>query len=1115
MSTQGFQNFASNQLNELTSLRVAMNKATSAAEVNRIRAEMVEIVESLREDGLYWATKDLRPEMTGTYKGLMQFQTGATPAMPKRFSERGTREINRAKKSIENMHRDLLNWTDAVTSDTIQGGQLRAINAQIKKVNDRLEFADFRDNKERLELENQLKKLKSDQTTTKNKIGKRSGFATDEPSVIYRQRRGKGARSEGKAGLDVRDANDHMQTITQTYPQRMKAYGTFAAAEKLGRPVIVSDGRDCGWRSHRDTEKANGKVVTVDEALAHPSAHPRCQRRFTIANGPKGSKKTRDQMQEMGFVKPASKAAKAAKVAGAGAAGARAAQNVGENPVIRRTVRDIVEDKDIDLHPKVQQALNAWTGAYQKREAAAMAVKNLDETPSQFRTRIAADLDASFATDEFLSATRSSQWQVAPEQARALGLKTQATKRQIIGAIDDYGNWITHQRAIGQNLYENVRDLQIASDVQEQVFGQAAIRVQINRHHSQRLVNQWRRAWELLQGEISKDPTRATTEAIRTAASVLEPLPWARANLGGDWRFMVGMSSEGRQDLAEFIWERMRNQNAYNATELAWAKRIGLDLAQRSITPEDIAKGMIPRLSYLGKPLSTTISLENGKIVPVARLYPGQASMRWLSVQARMRAKTFTEFGQSSKEFMDNLRGVYYSQMSGIDRKRALQELLGQADDDLILSVDAFRNGPLRASMRYAGTRFESFAFKVRPAENWLRANFRVQRTTMRVKLRTPVKNAKGKYVEYVDVPVLKPSYDAVVLPNRAGYVKAGGDLLNEYGDMDITNLVANVYLWRGNIAEVSKLTGLSWDSVATMLKDNTTQYFKLLARELGVAERRVGDLLGLLRKYDINLEDLRDLEDLDQRLTAVRQAMQPSRQAAVTRRIARENVHPRLVDNPLQGAQLSDMFIQDVNDFYHTWDTLTTTIAAPEIVVKNNLTSAWAVYDKASGQVWISERAAQTWGLHGDLRAKAVRTNWFPSHTNSPIATIWHEAAHHITENLTERELREVFTEVIGSYATWAKPLDLSSTNNNLVRGEFRKRATAWMADPDVIKNITDRVGAHATGSISEFLADAFSEYMVAPQHAVRPLAKGVGTWMIKRMGKALLRGVAGSIGS
>jgi len=51
------------------------------------------------------------------------------------------------------------------------------------------------------------------------------------------------------------------------------------AFDQLGcTHVQVRDGRDCGWASHRDPDRAHGSLRTVEDALAHPIAHPRCVR---------------------------------------------------------------------------------------------------------------------------------------------------------------------------------------------------------------------------------------------------------------------------------------------------------------------------------------------------------------------------------------------------------------------------------------------------------------------------------------------------------------------------------------------------------------------------------------------------------------------------------------------------------------------------------------------------------------------------------------------------------------------------------------------------------------------------------------------------------------------
>ena len=51
------------------------------------------------------------------------------------------------------------------------------------------------------------------------------------------------------------------------------------ALDELGTEwVEIRDGSSCGWTSHDDPDRANRTLRTVQDALAHPSAHPHCQR---------------------------------------------------------------------------------------------------------------------------------------------------------------------------------------------------------------------------------------------------------------------------------------------------------------------------------------------------------------------------------------------------------------------------------------------------------------------------------------------------------------------------------------------------------------------------------------------------------------------------------------------------------------------------------------------------------------------------------------------------------------------------------------------------------------------------------------------------------------------
>jgi hypothetical protein len=53
------------------------------------------------------------------------------------------------------------------------------------------------------------------------------------------------------------------------------------ALDELGTEWLeVQDGPQCGWTSHEDPDRANRTLRTVQDALAHPTAHPHCIREF-------------------------------------------------------------------------------------------------------------------------------------------------------------------------------------------------------------------------------------------------------------------------------------------------------------------------------------------------------------------------------------------------------------------------------------------------------------------------------------------------------------------------------------------------------------------------------------------------------------------------------------------------------------------------------------------------------------------------------------------------------------------------------------------------------------------------------------------------------------------
>lgn len=81
-------------------------------------------------------------------------------------------------------------------------------------------------------------------------------------------------RDGSRYGLDTYAEMASRTKLAETW--QVASFRLFAAAG-VGW-VEITDGIGCGWVSHDDPDKANGKIVTLDEALANPIAHPNCSR---------------------------------------------------------------------------------------------------------------------------------------------------------------------------------------------------------------------------------------------------------------------------------------------------------------------------------------------------------------------------------------------------------------------------------------------------------------------------------------------------------------------------------------------------------------------------------------------------------------------------------------------------------------------------------------------------------------------------------------------------------------------------------------------------------------------------------------------------------------------
>lgn len=93
--------------------------------------------------------------------------------------------------------------------------------------------------------------------------------------------RGWGEAAASRAG-DRAARQYRAETIARTETKTAQNRSSIEAyrASEVVEALKVWDGDDCGWTGHDDTDKADGKIVSFEEADAYPLAHPRCVRSF-------------------------------------------------------------------------------------------------------------------------------------------------------------------------------------------------------------------------------------------------------------------------------------------------------------------------------------------------------------------------------------------------------------------------------------------------------------------------------------------------------------------------------------------------------------------------------------------------------------------------------------------------------------------------------------------------------------------------------------------------------------------------------------------------------------------------------------------------------------------
>ncbi|NIN66317.1 MAG: hypothetical protein GTO63_16830, partial [Anaerolineae bacterium] len=194
------------------------------------------------------------------------------------------------------------------------------------------------------------------------------------------------------------------------------------------------------------------------------------------------------------------------------------------------------------------------------------------------------------------------------QERTVLGVRA---KEISLGDLDsryaDYTDYLRHMRDLDAPVLRSVGAAAQDESVLRELYGTGyRFRTMTRLHRGSEVFNNWKKAVravdDLMRGV---DPftgkntaARAQVDLVRLAARTIDPLPWlyATANVpGGLLRASVGMTSAGRQDLAQQLYLRMKGPEFREKFNRRYMRnQLGEFPAPISIRPQDIYEALIP-----------------------------------------------------------------------------------------------------------------------------------------------------------------------------------------------------------------------------------------------------------------------------------------------------------------------------------------------------------------------------------------------------------------------------------------------------------------------------------------------------------------------------------------
>jgi hypothetical protein len=1055
-----------------------------------------------------WTGVDLAEDFRDAYKNGTQ-----TPLTPP-ASSMSTAHRKRLLKNGNAALNDVDQWVVAKQANRRAGSDLTKVRKFIKNGEKNITSGGMSPKQKET-----LRKQIDDARLLEKKISSRKPtLEGDRPEVLYRRRKRVGgnprgaiaARKDAVEYFKMLGDTGHRDIINAGYVQGEKARGTVW--------FLVSDGPDCGWTSHRDPERANGKIVREEDII--PYAHPHCQRNFVAApDGPNGKGTKNLIKQLMGITDNATfkTAVKVASVVGS------TGLAVSKNPLVRETVRDLLADKEIALSENAKKILGRWVNGYQQTET--IVLKRLGREVNQasqegLRTEVRDGVERKIVA-QGIDGNDFTKITINRNEAAVLRLGTTVTRGQLLERLADYTDFVRHMEDAARPALRSVGAAAQDNAAMDEIYGQSAAAIRATwLGRSNQFGKITKKTYQLMKIAVEKNPQRAELEAIKTLVRIVDPLPWVRVPLGPSARFTVGMNADNRAAIAGDLWKRMRGYEFRLKAEPTFAWRTHTPLKNTKISAQDIYEALTPRITFFGPHINATLVAENGHLIPSFKLFPEGTYLKYLSMSARLRTQYISDLIAEARELSEG------------EWPEFLKRKLSTMDEDTLFTIDAFRNGPIKFAARFWGSELDSLAVKFRPDNGVVRWTHDFYRR--------PTGHMKARKNMITLVPKFNGGY---TIP------KAGGQALSA----ETMSKFAGFVKLKGSLSEVVQIMGLDFMSAARDLRDflgkagvqlkdflevklqNVTdmiqitpyrlqQFFKdTIARLKGEdLEARVGEILvtkprhpGALHgtyatRADIPDEIWNKYISPEVRATARGNKLESDLASSLKWFMDKfpDREPPDFVMLSWAQKNLADGDIGQ-GDAFLQWTSFRTheehAAFQKNLAQFDEFTFEWveALWSRRKGRIVIPDRVAHNWDLQGSLVKEQQKKHWWnPRGQADPITLIGHEMGHHWSMHLNTHEELDVLSnfwektfrnpEVIKIWN--AEPPKLSKIIENNFGDEVETEDWSlnqpgellqlwygqihdWMAQPGVQRQVARALSDYGAVNAYEMFAELFAE--------------------------------------